>query len=171
MKMKYKTLLFCLFLGLAGTLAAAEPSSDVAQVQFNLNVVWTILGGILVFAMQAGFAMVETGLTRAKNAANIMMKNLMDFALGSLAYAEQFVRTEYQERNRLVRNALDGLEERETVFPGDGSHDVELAVLAQTPEGDDAAGGDADAAVRDDGVHVHVHDHSQPLAVGTISFG
>ena len=86
MRMKYKTLLFCLFLGMAGTLAAAEPSPEVAQVQFNLNVVWTILGGILVFAMQAGFAMVETGLTRAKNAANIMMKNLMDFALGSLAF-------------------------------------------------------------------------------------
>ena len=86
MRMKHKTLLFWMFLGMAGTLAAAEPSPEVAQVQFNLNVVWTILGGILVFAMQAGFAMVETGLTRAKNAANIMMKNLMDFALGSLAF-------------------------------------------------------------------------------------
>ena len=55
-------------------------------VQTNLNVVWTLIAGILVFTMQAGFALVETGFTRAKNAANIMMKNLMDFAAGSLAF-------------------------------------------------------------------------------------
>ena len=55
-------------------------------VQTNLNVVWTLVAGILVFTMQAGFALVETGFTRAKNAANIMMKNLMDFAAGSLAF-------------------------------------------------------------------------------------
>ena len=55
-------------------------------VQINLNVVWTLVAGILVFTMQAGFALVETGFTRAKNAANIMMKNLMDFAAGSLAF-------------------------------------------------------------------------------------
>lgn len=41
---------------------------------------------VLVFFMQAGFAMVETGFTRAKNAANIIMKNLMDFVLGSLGF-------------------------------------------------------------------------------------
>ena len=57
-----------------------------ATVQNNLNVVWTLMAGILVFTMQAGFALVETGFTRAKNAANIMMKNLMDFAAGSLAF-------------------------------------------------------------------------------------
>ena len=55
-------------------------------VQHNLDVVWTLVAGILVFTMQAGFALVETGFTRAKNAANIMMKNLMDFAAGSLAF-------------------------------------------------------------------------------------
>ncbi|MBQ4198965.1 MAG: ammonium transporter, partial [Kiritimatiellae bacterium] len=55
-------------------------------VQANLNVVWTLIAAILVFMMQAGFALVETGFTRAKNAANIMMKNLMDFAAGSLAF-------------------------------------------------------------------------------------
>ena len=62
-----------------------EPNS-VELVQNNLNVVWTLLAAILVFLMQAGFALVETGFTRAKNAANIMMKNLMDFAAGSLAF-------------------------------------------------------------------------------------
>lgn len=51
-----------------------------------INTLWVLLGGVLVFFMQAGFAMVETGLTRAKNAGNIIMKNLMDFALGTLVY-------------------------------------------------------------------------------------
>ena len=63
-----------------------EPEITTAAVQTNLNVVWTLVAGILVFTMQAGFALVETGFTRAKNAANIMMKNLMDFAAGSLAF-------------------------------------------------------------------------------------
>ena len=63
-----------------------EPEITSAAVQTNLNVVWTLVAGILVFTMQAGFALVETGFTRAKNAANIMMKNLMDFAAGSLAF-------------------------------------------------------------------------------------
>ena len=57
-----------------------------AEVQANLDVVWTLVAAILVFTMQAGFAMVESGFARAKNAANIMMKNLMDFAAGSLAF-------------------------------------------------------------------------------------
>ncbi|MBR3797274.1 MAG: ammonium transporter, partial [Clostridia bacterium] len=47
-----------------------------------LNTGWILLGAALVFFMQAGFAMVETGFTRAKNAGNIIMKNLMDFSLG-----------------------------------------------------------------------------------------
>lgn len=52
----------------------------------SVDTLWTLLGTVLVFFMQAGFAMVETGFTRAKNAANIIMKNLMDFVLGSLAF-------------------------------------------------------------------------------------
>ncbi|MDR3321787.1 MAG: ammonium transporter, partial [Synergistaceae bacterium] len=50
------------------------------------DTIWVLLGAILVFFMQAGFAMVETGFTRAKNAGNIIMKNLMDFAIGSVAF-------------------------------------------------------------------------------------
>ena len=50
------------------------------------NVVWTIVGATLVYFMQAGFAMVEAGFTRAKNAGNIIMKNMMDFVLGSLFF-------------------------------------------------------------------------------------
>jgi Amt family ammonium transporter len=51
-----------------------------------LDMVWLFCGAILVFIMQAGFALVETGLTRAKNATNIIMKNLMDFCFGALVY-------------------------------------------------------------------------------------
>jgi Amt family ammonium transporter len=64
----------------------ASNAEAVATVQTNLNYVWTLVAAALVFFMQAGFAMVESGFTRAKNAVNIMMKNLMDFAVGSLAY-------------------------------------------------------------------------------------
>lgn len=76
-----------LVLGLAAAARAAGVEVKSAQqVQDNLDVVWTLIAGILVFTMQAGFALVETGFTRAKNAANIMMKNLMDFSAGSLGF-------------------------------------------------------------------------------------
>ena len=82
-----KKLVLCSLLALgAGGVFAADAAPTAADVQTNLNVVWTLLGGILVFVMQAGFALVETGFTRAKNAANIMMKNLMDFAFGSIVF-------------------------------------------------------------------------------------
>ena len=51
-----------------------------------INIVWTLLAAFLVFFMQAGFAMVEAGFTRAKNAVNIMMKNILDFSIGSIAF-------------------------------------------------------------------------------------
>lgn len=48
--------------------------------------IWFLIGAALVFFMQAGFAMVETGFTRAKNAGNIIMKNLMDFCIGTVVF-------------------------------------------------------------------------------------
>ena len=48
--------------------------------------VWFLIGAALVFWMQAGFAMVETGFARAKNAGNILMKNLMDFCIGTVMF-------------------------------------------------------------------------------------
>ena len=48
--------------------------------------IWFLIGAALVFWMQAGFAMVETGFTRAKNAGNILMKNLMDFCIGTVVF-------------------------------------------------------------------------------------
>jgi len=58
----------------------------IKTVQSHADFVWTLVAAFLVFFMQAGFAMVEAGFTRAKNAVNILMKNLMDFSMGSLAY-------------------------------------------------------------------------------------
>ena len=52
----------------------------------SVDTIWVLFGAVLVFFMQPGFAMVETGLTRAKNAGNICMKNLMDFALGTVFF-------------------------------------------------------------------------------------
>ena len=48
---------------------------------------WFLIGAALVFWMQAGFAMVETGFSRAKNAGNIIMKNLMDFCIGTVVFS------------------------------------------------------------------------------------
>lgn len=74
----------------AAAAAAADGGTEAAAVkeelQTNLNIVWTCIAAFLVFFMQAGFALVETGFTRAKNAVNILMKNLMDFAVGSLVF-------------------------------------------------------------------------------------
>jgi Amt family ammonium transporter len=56
------------------------------DTQFYLNIVWTMLGAFLVYFMQAGFAMVEAGFTRAKNSGNIIMKNMMDFVMGTLFF-------------------------------------------------------------------------------------
>jgi Amt family ammonium transporter len=61
-------------------------AEGIAAVQTNLDYVWTLVAAAMVFFMQAGFAMVETGFTRAKSAVNIMMKNLMDFSMGSLFF-------------------------------------------------------------------------------------
>ena len=67
---------------------AAATAANVATkaveylTQSNANIMWTLIAAILVMFMQAGFAMVETGLTRAKNSGNILMKNMFDFAAG-----------------------------------------------------------------------------------------
>ena len=70
--------------------AAPADSSSIESIkeelQTNINIVWTCIAAFLVFFMQPGFAMVECGFTRAKNAVNILMKNLMDFSIGSIAF-------------------------------------------------------------------------------------
>jgi Amt family ammonium transporter len=69
---------------LAGPAGAQE--IDAESVQTNLDNVWVLLAGVLVIFMQAGFALVEAGFTRAKSVANIMMKNLIDFCAGAIAF-------------------------------------------------------------------------------------
>ena len=59
---------------------------DIAQITSSMDTMWVLIAAALVFLMQAGFAMVETGFTRAKNAGNIIMKNLMDFAIGTVVF-------------------------------------------------------------------------------------
>jgi len=59
---------------------------NIDELKIAIDTVWVLIAAFLVFFMQAGFAMVETGFTRAKNAGNIIMKNTMDFAVGSIMY-------------------------------------------------------------------------------------
>ena len=59
------------------------------DAELLMNIMWTMLGAFLVFFMQAGFAMVETGFTRAKNSGNILMKNMM------FKYIERLKRFKY----------------------------------------------------------------------------
>ena len=63
-----------------------EANEILTQATANIFSVWFLIGAALVFFMQAGFAMVETGFTRAKNAGNIIMKNLMDFCIGTVVF-------------------------------------------------------------------------------------
>jgi Amt family ammonium transporter len=59
---------------------------NVTSIVTGVNILWTLIAACMVFFMQAGFALVEAGLTRAKNAGNILMKNMMDFACGVPIY-------------------------------------------------------------------------------------
>ncbi len=74
---------------LAGPLAGpafAQQAPTTEQVAIAVDTLWIVVAGILVFLMQAGFTLVEAGFTRAKNTANIVMKNFMDFSVGALVY-------------------------------------------------------------------------------------
>ncbi len=98
--MKKRNLLFValavLLTAIPGLLAAQDAASySKAEVDGLLEaltskdattMIWMVLAAAMVFFMQAGFAMVEVGLTRSKNTANILMKNLMDFCIGSLFF-------------------------------------------------------------------------------------
>ena len=81
-----------LLLGVSAAWAGEDPPNALTNkeaidlVQTHADYLWTLIAAALVFFMQAGFAMVEAGFTRAKNAVNILMKNLMDFSMGTLAF-------------------------------------------------------------------------------------
>ena len=65
---------------------AESVNTALENKSIDLDTVWTLVAAFLVMWMQAGFAMVETGFTRAKNAVNILMKNLLDYCFGSIAF-------------------------------------------------------------------------------------
>ena len=64
----------------------AAVKSSTEAINGDMGMLWMLLSGILVFFMQAGFTLVESGMTRSKNAVNIAMKNLLDICVGSLTY-------------------------------------------------------------------------------------
>ncbi len=81
--LRVTTLVLCGFVLVKSV--CAQGSTDTYKLA--IDTIWTLVAGFLVFWMQAGFALVETGFTRAKNAGNILMKNLMDFCIGTIAFA------------------------------------------------------------------------------------
>jgi ammonium transporter, Amt family len=70
----------------AGAQEVEEVAESVGELGVLLDNLFVFLAGVLVFLMQAGFSLLEAGLTRAKNVANIMMKNLTDMSAGVLAF-------------------------------------------------------------------------------------
>ncbi|MBI9098409.1 MAG: ammonium transporter [Spirochaetaceae bacterium] len=81
-----KKIILPIFLMLAISTSVFAEGADVETLSIAMDMIWLTLAAALVFFMQAGFAMVEIGLTRAKNAGNIIMKNLMDFSTGALIF-------------------------------------------------------------------------------------
>ncbi len=67
-------------------LTTAPIVQDTAATEGDMGMLWMLLSGILVFFMQAGFTLVESGMTQSKNAVNIAMKNILDICIGSLTY-------------------------------------------------------------------------------------
>ena len=80
------TILFLSVCGLLFFPSLAAAQAPATNSYNALNTFWVLLAAFLVFFMQAGFGMVEVGLIRAKNAANILMKNLLDFCMSSLGF-------------------------------------------------------------------------------------
>jgi Amt family ammonium transporter len=106
-------LILMVFMTPAAVFAASSDTNSLESIkedlQTNVNVVWTCIAAFLVFLMQAGFAMVETGFTRAKNAVNILMKNMMDFSVGSLAFFLVGFGLMFGKTNGLFGTTLFGL--------------------------------------------------------------
>ena len=75
-----------LFLTLLQDAPATEIAKAVEQINGDMGMLWMLIAGILVFLMQAGFTLVESGMTRAKNAVNIAMKNILDICVGSITF-------------------------------------------------------------------------------------
>jgi Amt family ammonium transporter len=83
---KYLALLLCVCSLPAFASEAATNAANIQEIRLSLDSVWVVMGGILVFFMQAGFALVESGSVRSKNTVNVLMKNYMDACLGGLVF-------------------------------------------------------------------------------------
>lgn len=87
--MKKLQILAGLYLLCSSSTWAVEPvvsAANIQEIRLSLDSVWVVLGGILVFFMQAGFALIESGSVRSKNTINVLMKNYMDACLGGLVF-------------------------------------------------------------------------------------
>ncbi len=86
---RFTPAILLLFLGSAGIAQAQEETTEAvaALPQVTGDILWYLLAAFLVFFMQAGFALLESGLTRAKNTCNILMKNVLDFSFGVIGFA------------------------------------------------------------------------------------
>ena len=81
----FSTILATLCIGVS-PVHAADESANIVSLISGLDTLWVLIAAVLVFFMQAGFGMVEAGLIRAKNAANVLMKNLMDFCFAAIGF-------------------------------------------------------------------------------------
>ena len=75
-----------LFLTIAQETTSTDLTAAIEQINGDMGMLWMLISGILVFLMQAGFTLVESGMTRSKNVVNIAMKNILDIAVGSLVF-------------------------------------------------------------------------------------
>ena len=107
-------------MSLLTSLTNITTSAAAVDVSEDLSILWILLSGILVFFMQAGFTLVESGLTRAKNAANIAMKNFMDISVGTLSFWALGYGLMYGTKDASGFISVSDL----WMNPGAGAHDV-----------------------------------------------
>lgn len=82
-----KSIIFILpFLLFLSSQTSAQTAHNIQEIRISLDSVWVVVGGILVFFMQAGFALIESGSVRSKNTVNVLMKNYMDTCIGGLVF-------------------------------------------------------------------------------------
>ena len=91
---------------------------DTSAIEGDMGMLWMLLSGILVFFMQAGFTLVESGFTRSKNAVNIAMKNILDISVGTLSFWVLGYGLMYGDTNGWIATSNIWFN------PGDGAHDV-----------------------------------------------
>lgn len=79
-------ILISTFLIFLSTSVSASTAPNIQEIRISLDSVWVVVGGVLVFFMQAGFALIESGSVRSKNTVNVLMKNYMDTCIGGLVF-------------------------------------------------------------------------------------